>query len=32
MNAVKLLIEKNNNEDLILNTKFQNLSELRKVI
>ncbi|ALL11808.1 hypothetical protein BTXL6_10995 [Bacillus thuringiensis] len=30
MNAVKLLIEKKNNEDLILNTKFQNLSELRE--
>ncbi|MHA4151389.1 hypothetical protein [Bacillus cereus] len=30
MNAVKLLIEKNNNEDLILNTRFQNLSELRE--
>ncbi|MFJ7616202.1 hypothetical protein ACIQXX_26345 [Bacillus cereus] len=29
MNAVKLFIEKYNNEDLILNTKFQNLSELR---
>jgi hypothetical protein len=32
MNAVKLLIEKNNNEDLILNTRFQNLSELRESI
>ncbi|EJR72759.1 hypothetical protein [Bacillus cereus] len=30
MHAVKLLIEKKNNEDLILNTKFQNLSELRE--
>ncbi|HFK1766455.1 TPA: hypothetical protein ACGXQA_005062 [Bacillus mobilis] len=30
MNAVKLLIEKKNNEDLILNTKFQNLSEFRE--
>lgn len=30
MNTVKLLIERNNNEDLILHTKFQNLSELRE--